>query len=34
MEVVSVGDTVSVRILSVDFNRGKISLSMKNIQES
>lgn len=34
MEVVSVGDTVSVKILSVDFNRGKISLSMKNIQES
>ncbi|MBE0451010.1 MAG: RNA-binding transcriptional accessory protein [Clostridia bacterium] len=34
MEEVSVGDTVSVRILSVDFNRGKISLSMKNIQES
>ncbi len=34
MEVVSVGDTVSVKILSVDFNRGKISLSMKNIQEA
>lgn len=34
MQVVSVGDTVKVRILKVDLDRQKISLSMKHIQES
>ena len=29
MEVVSVGDIVKVRVLNVDFDRGKVSLSMK-----
>lgn len=33
MDVVSVGDPVEVRILSVDLNRGKVSLSMKNIEK-
>lgn len=30
MEVVSVGDQVTVRVLSIDRDRGKVSLSMKN----
>ena len=29
MDVVSVGDTVKVKILSVDHEKGKISLTMK-----
>lgn len=33
MEVVSVGDPVTVRILNVDYKRGKIALSMKNIEK-
>ena len=33
MEVVSVGDVVSVRILSVDLQRGRVSLSMKGIKK-
>jgi uncharacterized protein len=31
MEVVSVGDVVKVRVLKVDLERGKVSLSMKMI---
>ncbi|WP_416198604.1 MAG: S1 motif domain-containing protein [Sporanaerobacter sp.] len=31
MEVVKVGDIVNVRVLDVDINKGKISLSMKDI---
>lgn len=31
MEVVSVGDVVKVRVLKVDLDRGKVSLSMKQI---
>ena len=31
MEVVSVGDIVKVRVLSVDVERKRISLSMKNV---
>ena len=31
MEVVSVGDTVKVRVIKVDLERGKVSLSMKNL---
>jgi len=30
-EVVSVGDVVSVRVLSVDPDRGRIALSMKDV---
>ncbi|MCR4629618.1 MAG: S1 RNA-binding domain-containing protein [Clostridium sp.] len=33
MDVVSVGDVVKVRVLSVDVERKKISLSMKNAEE-
>ncbi len=33
MQVLSVGDTVKVQILTVDYNRGKISLTMKNVKE-
>jgi uncharacterized protein len=33
MEVVSVGDVVKVRVLKVDLERGKVSLSMKGIEE-
>lgn len=33
MQVLSVGDTVKVQILNVDHNRGKISLTMKQIKE-
>ncbi|MDF2546606.1 MAG: RNA-binding transcriptional accessory protein [Anaerosolibacter sp.] len=33
MEVVSVGDVVKVRVLKVDLERGKVSLSMKGIGE-
>lgn len=33
MDVVSVGDVVDVKILSVDLNRGKVSLSMKNLNK-
>jgi ribosomal protein S1 len=29
MDVVSVGDTVQVRILSIDYERNKIGLTMK-----
>jgi uncharacterized protein len=29
MELVAVGDQVTVRVLSVDKNRGKVALSMK-----
>ncbi|MFZ5968196.1 MAG: Tex family protein [Bacillota bacterium] len=32
MEVVSVGDIVQVRVLKVDTERGKVSLSMKNVK--
>ncbi|MFT9495665.1 Tex family protein [Anaerosolibacter sp.] len=32
MEVVSVGDVVKVRVLKVDLERGKVSLSMKGIE--
>ena len=32
MQVVSVGDTVKVRILKVDLDRQKVSLSMKNVE--
>lgn len=31
MEIVAVGDVVSVRVLAVDRERGKVSLSMKNV---
>jgi uncharacterized protein len=31
MEIVAIGDVVSVRVLSVDRERGKVSLSMKSI---
>lgn len=31
MEIVSVGDVVTVRVLSIDRERGKVSLSMKSI---
>jgi len=31
MEVVSIGDVVTVRVLSVDRERGKVALSMKNV---
>ena len=30
MEVVAVGDVVTVRVLSVDWERGKVALSMKS----
>jgi len=30
MDVVSVGDVVKVRVISVDLERGRVSLSMKN----
>lgn len=30
MEVVSIGDQVTVKVLSIDHDRGKVSLSMKN----
>ena len=33
MEVVAVGDIVKVRVIKVDVERGKVSLSMKNIKE-
>ena len=33
LDVVSVGDVVKVRVLSVDVERKKISLSMKNVEE-
>ncbi|MTI53450.1 Tex family protein [Geosporobacter ferrireducens] len=33
MEVVAVGDIVKVRVIKVDVDRGKVSLSMKNIKE-
>ena len=33
MEVVAVGDIVKVRVIKVDMERGKVSLSMKNIKE-
>ena len=33
MEVVAVGDIVKVRVIKVDKERGKVSLSMKNIEE-
>ena len=32
-EVVSVGDVVTVRVLGVDLNKKRISLSMKGIKE-
>lgn len=32
LEVISVGDIIDVRILSVDINKKRISLSMKNVQ--
>ncbi|MPN63633.1 30S ribosomal protein S1 [bioreactor metagenome] len=31
MEIVSIGDVVSVRVLAVDRERGKVSLSMKSV---
>lgn len=31
MEIVAVGDVISVRVLAVDRERGKVSLSMKNV---
>ena len=34
MEVLSVGDVVEVMILKVDHQRGKVSLTMKNIQKT
>ncbi|MBM7561346.1 Tex family protein [Fusibacter tunisiensis] len=34
MDVVSVGDTVSVKIKGIDLNRGKIALTMRNISEN
>lgn len=33
MEVVAVGDIVKVRVIKVDVERGKVSLSMKNMKE-
>ena len=33
MQILSVGDTVKVQILSVDHKKGKISLTMKNVKE-
>jgi uncharacterized protein len=33
MDVVSVGDTVKVRIISIDYDRGKVGLSMKGIRQ-
>ncbi len=32
MDVVSVGDTVEVRIIGIDYEKGKVSLSMKGIK--
>jgi uncharacterized protein len=34
MQVLSVGDTVTVKILKVDLVRQKISLTMKNVAEA
>jgi uncharacterized protein len=34
MQIVSVGDTVTVKIKSIDLNRGKIALTMRNISEN
>ena len=34
MQVLSVGDTVKVQILSLDMNRNKIGLTMKNLKET
>jgi uncharacterized protein len=31
MDVVSVGDVIKVRVLSVDVKRGRVSLSMKGV---
>ena len=33
MDVVSVGDTVKVRIISIDYDRGKVGLTMKGIKQ-
>ena len=33
MDIVSVGDNVKVKILTIDQDRGKISLSMKAVKE-
>ena len=33
MDVVSVGDTVRVRIISIDYDRGKVGLTMKGIKQ-
>jgi len=32
MDVVSVGDIVNVRVISVDMKRGRVSLSMKGVK--
>jgi uncharacterized protein len=32
MDVVKTGDVVKVRVMSVDLNKKRISLSMKNVQ--
>ena len=34
LAVVSVGDTVTVRVLSVDRERGRIALSMRDVSET
>ena len=34
MQIVSVGDTVTVKIKSIDLNRGKIALTMRNVSEN
>lgn len=33
MDVVSVGDTVKVKIISIDYDRGKVGLTMKGIKQ-
>ena len=33
MDVVSVGDTVRVKIISIDYDRGKVGLTMKGIKQ-
>jgi uncharacterized protein len=33
MDVVSVGDTVNAKIIGIDRDRGKVSLSMKGVQQ-
>ena len=33
MDVVSVGDTVKVKIISIDYHRGKVGLTMKGIKQ-